>query len=75
MKYFREKANYIMQHHNCDLETDFTDKVIVFFEILKMDKLQVRKYNGVNVKVNYCRKINCCFPKRKHSIWFYSFLH
>ena len=74
MNYFREKADYVLQHYNCDLETDFTVKVIVFFEILKMDKLQVRKYSGVYVKVYYCKKINCWFPKRKHSIWFYSFL-
>ena len=40
-KYIREKTNYFVHQYYCDSEADFTNEIIVFFEILKMERNQV----------------------------------
>ena len=42
MKHFCEKPDYLVQHYFCDLDVNFTDEFIMFSEILKMDKHQVK---------------------------------
>ena len=52
-------------------EEDFKDEIIVFFEILKMNRHQVKSV-GENIEVYYCKKIlTVAFPSVKIAFWIY----
>ena len=61
MKYFCEKADYLLQHYHCNLGVDFTDEIITFFELLKMDKHQ-EKTMGQMLKYIIAKKLAFVFP-------------
>ena len=62
MKYFPEKTDYLVQHYHCDLGADFTDKIIMFLEILKIDRHQLKTVGQIS-KYTIAKKINGYFPK------------
>ena len=68
MKYFREKPDYLLQHNPYDLGENFTGKIIIFFEILKMDRHQVKTV-GQMFQYIIAKKLSVTFPTRMHCIW------
>ena len=60
MKYFREEADYL----------DFTDEIIMSFEILKMDWCQV-KIEWQMLKYIIAKKLTVAFPNVCIAFWIY----